>query len=142
MLSYTLPATTPAEASAYLQAAGTIGWPSDAAEQAQAILRGQRYVAARYNARWLTRWDDEVPEAVRHAICEAALLEARAPGSLSVVSTPSADKVLVQAGKLAWERVKGATGADGWLPRVSTIEGLLAGLVGPPSGASTFLLRM
>lgn len=140
-LGFADPVVTPEEASIYLGAVGAVGWPSDAAAQAQAILRGQRYVAARYNALWLVEWADETPQAVKHAICEAAILEARAPGSLSVVSNPSADKVLVQAGKLAWERVKGPGGWLGWQPRSSLIEGLLRGLIKPDGGSSAFLLR-
>lgn len=140
MLSFTDPAATTAEATTYLTAVGATGWPTDEALQAQAIMRGQRYLAARYNARWLAEWsNDAAPDQVKYAIAEAALLEARAPGSLSVVSNPSTDKVLVQAGKLAWERV---AGGSGWVPRSSIIEGLLAGLVGPDAGSMNFLLRV
>ncbi|MCB5411785.1 hypothetical protein [Pseudogemmobacter faecipullorum] len=142
MLSFTAPAVTPAEALAYLTAGGATGWPSTETDQKTAIIRGQRYIAARFNQRWLTEWaNDEAPEAVKYAICEAALAEAVKPGSLSPVSTPSTDKVLVQAGKLAWERVKGAGGPDGYVPRLSIVEGLLAGLVRSSTGGVHFLAR-
>lgn len=142
MLSFTDPAVTAEAATTYLQAGGATGWPVDATARAQAIMRGQRFIAARYNARWLTEWDNsDAPEQVQYAIAEAALLEAVTPGSLKVVSNPATDKVLVQAGKLAWERAKGANGAFGWWPRVSIIEGLLAGLIGPDAGGTVWLAR-
>lgn len=140
MLSYTAPAVTPTEATAYIDAANPAGWPPEAVLQEQAIMRGQRYLAARYNARWATEWTDP-PEAVQHAICEAALIEAKTPGALSPVSTPATDKVLVGAGKLTWERVKGGGGADGYVPRIAAVEGLLAGLVKAATGGVTFLMR-
>ena len=140
MLSFTDPAVTPAEATDYLQAGGVTGWPEGDVEQAQALMRGQRYVAGRYNTRWLTEWT-AVPDEVKYAIAEAALLEAKTPGSLSAVSNPSTDKVLTQAGKLGWERVKGAGGAYSWWPRVSAVEGLLAGLIGPDAGSFNWLVR-
>ena len=143
MLSYTDPALTPAEATAYHAASGAAGWPADASVQAQAIMRGQRYLGARYNARWLTEWDSaDAPDPVKHAIAEAALIEARKPGALSPVSTPATDKVLTAAGKLQWERVKGAGGADSYVPRSAIIDGLLAGLVNGATGSTTFLLRV
>lgn len=142
MLSFTDPAVTPAEALAYISAGGATGWPEDATAQAQALMRGQRYIAARFNARWLTEWEnDDAPDLVKYATIEAATIEARKPGSLSPVSTPSTDKVLVQAGKLAWERVKGPAGVDGFVPRSSIIEGLLAGLVRAATGGVSFLTR-
>lgn len=142
MLSFTDPAVTPAEATTYLQAGGVSGWPESETPRAQAIMRGQRYVAGRYNTRWLTEWEnDGAPDQVKYAIAEAALLEAKTPGSLSAVSNPSTDKVLVQAGKLGWERVKGAGGAYSWWPRASAVEGLLAGLIGPDAGSFNWLVR-
>lgn len=140
MLSYTTPAITPTEATAYLMAAGVTGWPADATAQDQAILRGQRYIAARFNGRWVEEWTTP-PDEVLHAICEAALIEAREPSKLSPVSTPAGDKVLVGVGALTWERVKGAGGADAYIPRIATVEGLLAALVTPATGAVTFLAR-
>lgn len=142
MLSFTEPAVTVADADAYIAAGGAAGWPDDDTTKAQALMRGQRYVGSRYNARWLTEWDNNAaPDSVRYAIIEAALVEATKPGSLSTVSNPSTDKVLVQAGKIAWERVKGASGADSWLPRLSSVEGLLAGLVRSTGSGTTFLKR-
>lgn len=142
MLSFTDPAVTADAATAYLQAGGATGWPDGTVERERAIMRGQRFIAARYNARWLTEWgNNDAPEQVQYAIAEAALLEAVTPGGLKVVSNPATDKVLVQAGKLAWERAKGANGAFGWWPRVSIIEGLLAGLIGPDAGGTVWLAR-
>ncbi|MDQ7776935.1 MAG: hypothetical protein Q4615_14215 [Paracoccus aminovorans] len=137
MLSMTELAVTTAEALDYTSRGGL------AVElQETDLMRGQRYVAVRFNPRWLGEWEnDEAPEPVKHAVIEAALVEQRTPGSLSAVSTPGTDKVLVAAGKLQWERVKGPAGADGYIPRVSAVEGLLAGLVRTGSGGVSLLMR-
>lgn len=131
MLSMTEPAVTTAEAAAYIDAGGYTGWPDSQA--AQMLMRGQRYLAMRYNSRWLVGWEPgQAPDAVRYAIIEAAMVEAQKPGILSPVSTPGTDKVLVQAGKLAWERIGDASGADSYIPRIAAVEGLLVGLVRAP----------
>lgn len=125
MLSSLTLAVTRAEAIAYTGAAGIA-----VDLQTTDLMRGQRYVAARFNSRWRAPFDaDSVPEAVRHAIVEAAIVEAKTPGILSPVSTPATDKVLTGAGKLTWERVAGATGPDAYVPRIAAVEGLLAPLV-------------
>lgn len=132
MLSFTVPAVTPAEAAEYITAGGATGWPTDETLQLQAIMRGQRYIAARYNGRWHAGWsDDAAPEPVKLAIIEAAILEAQKPGVLSPVSTPATDKVLVGAGKLTWERVGDANAPDAYLPRLPVVEGVLAPLIRP-----------
>ena len=137
MLSYTVPAVTVAEAIEYTSAAGITPQPV-----AADLMRGQRYIAARFNSRWLAEWgNDVIPNAVKYAIIEAGVIEARKPGSLSPVTTPATDKVLVGAGKLTWERVKGASGADGFMPRSANIDGLLAGLLRPMTGSVSFLTR-
>lgn len=97
MLSFADPAPTLTEATAYLQAGGATSWPADGTAQSQAIMRGQRDMAARYNARWLTEWpNDASPDQAKFAIAEAALMEAMKPGGLSVGSNLPTDKVLVQ----------------------------------------------
>lgn len=137
MLSYTVPAVSDVEAAEYTSAAGVTPQPS-----AADLIRGQRYIAARFNSRWLSEWEGNlVPDAVKHAIIEAAVIEARKPGSLSPVSTPATDKVLVGAGKLTWERVKGASGPEAFMPRSAIIDGLLAGLVRSAMGGVSFLMR-
>lgn len=103
------------------------------------LMRGQRYIAARFNGRWREPFDaDSVPEAVQLAIIEAGLVEAKTPGILSPMSTPATDKVLVGAGKLQWERLGGG-GPDSYVPRLAIVEGLLAPLV--RSGSTSFLMR-
>lgn len=135
MLNFTDLAVTPAEASDYLGAAGVAVVLTETD-----LMRGQRYVASRFNSRWTVQFDaDSVPDVVKYSIIEAAVVEKRTPGILSPVSTPSTDKVLVAAGKLQWERVKGAGGADSYIPRIAAVEGLLAGLI--RSSNTTFLLR-
>ncbi|MFN4062347.1 MAG: DnaT-like ssDNA-binding protein [Paracoccus hibiscisoli] len=139
MLSFTEPVVTETDATAYIAAGGATGWPADATLQRQAIMRGQRYVAARFNGRWRAAWPEgETPEPVKLAVIEAAILEARKPGALSPVSTPATDKVLVGVGKVTWERVGDASAPDAFVPRVTTIEGLLAGLIWP-TGSGAFL---
>lgn len=137
MLSFTVPATTPAEATAYLALDGRPGWPVEPTAQAQAIMRGQRALAALYNSRWLTEWSNAAaPGAVKHAIAEAALVEAVTPGTLSSVDP---GKVLTTAGKLGWEVTNTrAQTVAGKMPDV--IEGLLADLI-ERTGACVPLLR-
>ena len=140
MLSYTAPATSPAEATAYHAATGATGWPEDEAPQAQAILRGQRYIAARFNSRWAVDFEnDAAPDEVKYAIAEAALFEVRTPGGLAPTTTPATAKVLVGVNGLRWERIGGG-GSDGFVPRLAPVEGLLAGLV--RSAGSSFLVRL
>lgn len=79
MLSYTVPAASEDEAEAYFTASGEV-WAGDAGT----LMRGQRYVAANYNSRWLVAFDNgAAPDAVKHAIFEAARREAATPGSLA-----------------------------------------------------------
>lgn len=79
MLSYTVLAVTEAEAGEYFTASGE-AWAGDAA----ALMRGQRYVASTYNGRWLAPfYNAAAPDAVKHAIFEAARREADVPGSLA-----------------------------------------------------------
>jgi len=135
MLSMTVLAVTTDEALDYTGAAGI-----EVVLHQNDLMRGQRYIATRFNARWREAFDDDsVPDAVKWSIIEAAIVENRKPGSLSAISTPSTDKVLVAAGKLQWERVKGAGGADAYVPRIAAVEGLLGPLT--RSGNSGFLLR-
>ena len=135
MLSYTDLAVTAAEASDYLGVAGVAVLLAETD-----LMAGQRFIASRFNSRWTVQFDaDSVPDVVKYSIIEAAVVEKRTPGTLSPVSTPSTDKVLVAAGKLQWERVKGAGGADSYIPRIAAVEGLLAGLV--RSRNTTFLMR-
>lgn len=139
MLSFTDPVVTETEATAYIAAGGVTGWHADDTLQRQAIMRGQRYVAARFNSRWRAAWTEgETPVPVKLAVIEAAILEARKPGALSPVSTPATDKVLVGVGKVTWERVGDASAPDAFVPRVAIIEGLLAGLIWP-TGSGAFL---
>lgn len=135
MLSFTTLAVTAEEAADYLGSAGI----AVTLHQTD-LMRGQRYIAARFNPRWLAPWGDDgpVPAAVKWAIVEAAVVEYRTPGVLSPVQRPG-DKVLVGAGKLQWERVRGAGGADGYVPRIAAVEGLLGPLL--RSGSVSFLLR-
>ena len=79
MLSYTVLAVTEAEAGEYFQLSNEAqNWDEGA------LMRGQRYVASTYNGRWLAPFDNAAaPDAVKHAIFEAARREADVPGSLA-----------------------------------------------------------
>lgn len=129
MLSLTDPIVTPAEATAYIDARGYAGWPAGEPEQSAAILRGQTYIAVTYNGRWIEEWED-APEAVQFAVIEAALREARQPGSLGADYVP-ADKITGES-KGAGPLKKAVTYSDRPASRVKVvpvIEGLLRGLV-------------
>lgn len=135
MLSYTRLAVDQAEAQTYAGAGGV-----EVDLQETALMRGQRYIAARFNDRWRNEWNsEEAPENVRLAIIEAGIAEAKKPGILAPVSTPATDKVLVGAGKLSWERVGDASAPDAYLPRLPVVEGLLASLIRPE--VSGFFMR-
>ena len=134
MLSHTDLVVTATEAADYLGAAGVA-----VRLQEVDLMRGQRYLAARFNGRWNVCFDaDTVPDAVKYAVIEAAVIEQRTPGSLSPVQNPG-DKVLVAAKGLQWERVGGASGADAYIPRIAAVEGLLGPLT--RSGNASFLMR-
>ena len=79
MLSYTVLAVTEAEAGAYFALSNEAqNWDDGA------LMRGQRYVASTYNGRWIAPFDNAAaPDAVKHAIFEAARREADVPGSLA-----------------------------------------------------------
>ena len=130
MLSYTESAVMPGEASTYIASAGLPGWPADEAEQTRALLRAQRWMASAYNKRWTITFDnDDAPDLVRFAIVEAAILEARQPGSLSTAPRiENQDKVLTRAGPLGWTpREKGEN--ESAAVRVAHIEEMLAPLL-------------
>lgn len=129
MLSLTTPIVTPVEAFDYISARGYAGWVAGTEAQGAAILRGQAYIAVTYNGRWVTEWTD-APEAVKFAVIEAALREARQPGSLGADYVP-AERVTAET-KGAGPLKKSVTYSDRPASRVKAvpvIEGLLRGLV-------------
>ena len=128
MLSMTIPAVTPSEATVYLDASGATGWPVETQQQAEAILRAQRYIAARYNGRWTDELTP-VPAPVTYAIIEAALIEARTPGFFARTYTPSEAKVLVEVRGVKWERV----GGSDMTPTSTIVDSLLAPYLGGAS---------
>lgn len=131
MISMTDPAVTPSEAAAYLTAAGATDLPD-----AQAIVRGQRYVAARWNGKWIAGMDP-LPDAVKHAIIEAAAIEARTPGFFARTYTPDQAKVLTEAKGFKWTLL----GNGDMTPVSTTIDGLLSAYVQSASGGVTWLAR-
>jgi hypothetical protein len=139
MLSYTVAAVTPADALAYVTARALTGWPGSEPAQVAALRRGQDHVAREYNGQWLEEFTDATaPELVKFAVVEAALVEARAPGSLSPTVKASEAKMLTGVGSITWTPIKGPAGVDALRPRLLHVEAMLAGLV---SGGSTRMLE-
>ena len=131
MISMTDPVVTPDEAAAYLSAAGVTDLPD-----AAAIIRGQRYVASRWNGRWIADMDP-LPDAVKHAVIEAAAVEAKTPGFFARTYAPAEAKVLVEVKGIKWERV----GNGDMVPASTIIDGLLSGYVRSALGGTTWLQR-
>lgn len=129
MLSLTTPIVTPAEASSYIAARSYAGWPAGVPEQEAAILRGQTWLAVTYNGRWVTEWTD-APEAVEFAVIEAALREARQPGSLGADFVP-AERVTMRREKVdvIEEQVQYSDRPASQQATIPIIDGLLRGLV-------------
>jgi hypothetical protein len=135
MLSYTEPAITTAEADAYIQQIGDAEWSAaDEVTKNAAIIRGQRYIATAYNARWWPAWEDgdEVCEPVKNAVAEAARVELTSPGALSPIVPAGPQKVLTGVKGITWQIVNDGSGRRiAFLP---TVDALLAGLVAPAVG--------
>jgi hypothetical protein len=139
MLSFTDPAVTPSEALTYVTARALTGWPADQPAQVAALRRGQDHIAREYNGRWLVDFEtDDAPDLVQFAVIEAALVEARNPGSLAPTVKASDAKTLTGVGSITWTPIKGAAGVDALRPRLLHVEAMLRGLVG---GQTVFLER-
>ena len=130
MLSYTVPAVTPAEAAAYISARDITGWPETEPAQIAALRRGQDHIAREYNNRWLSEFDnDDAPELVQFAVIEAALVEARNPGALSPTVKASDAKMLTGVGSITWTPISGPNGVEALRPRLLHVEAMLSGLI-------------
>jgi hypothetical protein len=130
MLSYTTAAVTPTEALAYVAGRGLTGWPETEPAQIAALRRGQDHLAREYNERWSVAFDnDEAPELVQFAVIEAALVEARNPGSLSPTVKATDAKMLTGAGSISWTPVSGPGGVDALRPRLLHVEAMLKPLL-------------
>jgi hypothetical protein len=126
VLSFTAPAVTPAEAAAYIAARALTGWPADEPAQLAALRRGQDHIAREYNDRWAVHFEnDDAPEVVQFAVIEAALVEARNPGSLAPTVKASDAKTLTGVGSIRWTPIKGAAGVDALRPRMLHVEAML-----------------
>lgn len=145
MLSFTDLAVTLDDADAYAESRGRASWidaPSSPPDGKMAALRrGQDYIAGRYNRRWIVAFDnDDAPDQVKFAICEAGIIELANPGSLAPLISMAGGAVKrkrVKAGPVESETeyVEGTATLD----RITAIENLLAGLI--RSGATVELLR-
>lgn len=128
-LTITTPAVTEAEADAYAASRGVAAWLSATSGKAEALRRGQDYIAGQYNGRWLTEWTDATaPDEVKYAITEAAAREVVTPFCLSPDVTMGSAKVLVELEGMRWERLGGG-GASSYVPVLFAVEALLTGLV-------------
>lgn len=129
-LSLTVMAVTLAEADAYATARGKTAWTAATAGENEALRRGQDYIAGVYNTKWVSDFDNAAaPDAVKFAICEAAIRELAKPGSLTPDLTLGREKVLTGVDSLKWTPVKGDAKVDDLRPTLTAIEGLLSGLV-------------
>ena len=127
MLSFTALAVTPSEATAYVTARALTDWPEAEPAQAAALRRGQDHIAREYNGRWADEWESEdAPDLVRFAIIEAAVVEARNPGSLSPAVKASDAKMLTGVGSISWSPIQGPTGVEALRPRLLHVEAMLA----------------
>lgn len=142
MLSFTNPAVEVPEADAYAASRGWSNWTGNDATKEAALRRGQDYVAGLYNARWLTRWDnDDAPEPVKFAIVEAARRELTAPGSLLPDVTPgSVKKSVAVSGAVSVTYAVGNDVAGSMRPVLTVIDGLLAGLITSATGTKVTTL--
>lgn len=142
MLSYETLAVTAAEADAYATLRAWTNWNGEESAKTAALRRGQDYIAGLYNSRWNIEFDDETPpQVVIYAIIEAARRELVAPGSLmpDVVGT---ERVLREkVGDLEVQYADSNEPADA-RPRLTIIDGLLAGLIRSDGNVTTcFLAR-
>ena len=140
MLSYSSPATTAAEVTAYAEAR-LRAWPGAVQEQEAAILRAQSWMASAYNLRWMVQFDNEdAPLLVKYALAEAAIMEAASPGVLLTrAGIESQPKVLTRVESISWapqERKDWHSSAI----RVPHIEEMLAPLIRRPFQAAAVVV--
>jgi hypothetical protein len=130
MLSFTELALTMAEADDYAESRGRTAW-TDATDSPDtlrlaALRRGQDYIAATYNTRWASEWENsDAPEQVKYAITEAAIRELAKPGSLNPDMKRGGLLKSVGAGSAQVEFMDGAPAETVF----KVIDGLLSGLV-------------
>jgi hypothetical protein len=130
MLSYTDLAVTLQEAEDYIGARALTGWPEGADAQEAALRRGQDHIAREYNDRWaVSFWDEDAPEVVQFAIIEAAIVEARAPGSLAPTVKANEAKMLTGVDSITWTPIQGPGGVEALRPRLLHVEAMLRGFV-------------
>lgn len=140
-LSYTEAAVTEAEADAYAQLRGWSDWAAaSATDKPAALRRGQDYIAGTYNSRWAVEFeDDDAPDEVKFAVIEAARRELNSPGSLAPDFQPleSVKRIKKKVGDLEKETEYRDAAANA-MPVFAVIDGLLAGLIAPKAGNTTF----
>ncbi len=130
MLDFTTDYVDVETATEYHSARGNSAWAAVSSDEqkTQAIRRGTDYIAGRYNGRWIEDddWDeDDVPDEVVYAICEAALRELDVPGSLTPDLKRGGDIKSVQAGSVGVTYMDSASAQTVF----TKIDGLLSDLV-------------
>lgn len=129
MLSFTASAVTVSEADAYATSRGLGDWTGDNTAKTAALRRGQDYIAGKYNRRWLVSFDDTTaPDAVKYAICEAAVREIKTPFCLTPDVVLGREKVLTEVKGIKWTPLKADATAADLDPTIYSIQGLLAGV--------------
>jgi hypothetical protein len=139
MLSFSALAVTTVEAQAYVTARLLTGWPAGTAEQTAALRRGQDYIAREYNYRWTVDVTDAAaPDVVKYAIVEAALAEAKSPGSLSPVASSATAKVLTEVKGIRWTPLSSVgkmSPSQLMTPVLTSVEAMLRSVVLPNNQA-------
>lgn len=105
------------------------------ADATAALVRASDYIRTRYVIRFVSEYDDTIPE-VAEATYIAAQRELATPGFWSKTYTPGEAKTLVQVDVIRWQpndRVgKGAYGADLVVP----VDGMIEALLGRYAGSN------
>lgn len=149
------------DATAYHAARGNAAWTGADSVKEIALRRGTAYLDGRYRGRWkglretttqALAWprsnatdedgvdiaEDQIPQAVKDATCEAALRELTDQGSLQPDLDRGGDVVKEQVGPLSVEYLATAPSRT----VVTVLDDLLSGvLMGGATGSASFLLR-
>lgn len=143
-----------AEANAYHTARGNNSWAGADGVKEVALIRATQWLDGRYGDRWpgLRRYlraqaldwpradaydregtyidQETIPPEIRNAVCEAALRELTAPGSLSPDVTPGTAKVLTEVKGIRWTPLRAAAGASDMTPTLTAVDRALSPIIG------------
>lgn len=129
-LSFETMAVTEGEADAYALARGLSDWTLAASGKAEALRRGQDFVAGAYNHRWISDFDNaSAPSVVKYAIFEAAAREVKVPFCLTPDITLGRSKIMTEIEGVKWDLLKSDPSIEDLKPTITSIEMLLANMV-------------